>query len=110
MNSKRTIAAWIAAASLATVAHIAHANPVDHMAVDAPPRPVQKGRQISMERAISIAQRQVPGGRVKKVERDVEWGRLVYEVEIITRDRREYDIKVDAYTGKILSSRMEWDD
>lgn len=105
--TKHTIAALIAAASLATVAGVAHADD-DHV-LEAP-RTSQSAPRISMERAIAIAQKKVPGGRVKKAERDVEMGRLVYEVEIVTRDRKEYDIKVDAHTGKIISSRMEWDD
>lgn len=106
--TKQTIAALIAVASLAAVAGVAHADD-DYHVLEAP-RTSQSAPRISMERAIAIAQKKVPGGRVKKAERDVEMGRLVYEVEIVTRDRKEYDIKVDAHTGKILSTRMEWDD
>lgn len=107
MKVKHVIAACMAAASLVAVAGVAHAD--DDHRLDAA-RAAQSGQQISMERAIAIAQKHVKGGRVKKAERDVEMGRLVYEIEIVTRDRKEYDIKVDAITGKIVSSRMDWDD
>ena len=108
MNSPKILAALIVAASLAGVAGVAHADD-NHRMMEAP-RSTRKGARISMERAISIAQRQVPNGRVKKAELDREQGRLVYEVDIVTRDYKEYDIKIDAYSGKVISSRMDWDD
>lgn len=106
MNTSKTIAALIAALGLSAAAGMAHADDDHRM------RPAaQAGARISMDRAIAIAQKQVPGGgRVKKAELDRERGRLVYEIEIVTRERKEYDIKVDAQTGKIVSRRVEWDD
>lgn len=108
MNTRQTLAALMAAASLSLVAGVAHADDDRHM-MDAP-RSAQTGARISMERAIAIAQKHVPNGRVKKAELDREQGRLVYEVDIVTRDRKEYDVKVDAHTGQVISSRVDWDD
>ncbi|MDO4770154.1 MAG: PepSY domain-containing protein [Brachymonas sp.] len=109
MNSPKTLAALIVAASLAGLAGIAHADN-KHRMMETAPRTAHTGARISMERAIAIAQKHVPNGRVKKAELDHEQGRLVYEVDLVTRDRKEYDVKVDARTGKVISSRVDWDD
>ena len=62
--------------------------------------------RISIEDAISIALSQIPG-EVTKVELDTENGRLVYEVDIITRQGIEYDMEIDAQTGRITRLRRD---
>ncbi|MDO4795137.1 MAG: PepSY domain-containing protein [Brachymonas sp.] len=107
MKTPSTIAALIAAASLAATVGLAQANPAASGAVPAAPA---IAATISMEQAIAIAEKHHPGGRVKDVEMDVEWGRRVYEIEVVGADWREYDMKIDAVTGKVLSNRRDWFD
>lgn len=49
-------------------------------------------------------------GKIKEIDIDLERedGDLIYEIEIETKDR-EYDIIIDAYTGKILEFEVEDD-
>ncbi len=40
---------------------------------------------------------------VVKNEKEIENGKMIYEIEFYTEDFREYDYKIDASTGEILS-------
>lgn len=105
------IAALVAAMSLASISELAHAQfQLDHHAPDkvsrrAVPNNRTVGRRISAQKAAAIAERH-HHGRAVKVELDRERGRLVYEVDVVA-GRREYDVKVDAYTGRIISSKLD---
>lgn len=115
MNTRFSIAALITAASLAATASVAQAKPAGQAASNAAPAPAHTAPAgipgtISMEQAIAIAEKAHPGGRVKDVEMDVEWGRRVYEIEVMGADWYEYDMKIDAVTGKVLSNRRDWFD
>lgn len=59
------------------------------------------GDIISVERAIDIAKDRVGGGRVEDVDLDSDDGRRYYEIEIERRGL-EYEVKVDARTGRVL--------
>jgi uncharacterized membrane protein YkoI len=64
---------------------------------------------IGSEKAKSIAQAQATGAVIVKCELDRDDGRLIYEVE--ARDGRwEYEFEIDAQTGNILKSDVEYDD
>lgn len=119
MKTPFTITALIAAASLAAAAGLAQANPATPAASShVQPAPAAQtvpatpgvAPTISMEQAIAIAQKHHPGGRIKDVEMDVEWGRRVYEIEVVGADWHEYDMRIDAVSGKVLSNRKEWFD
>lgn len=56
---------------------------------------------VSAERARQIALQLVPGGRVTETELDREHGRSVWEVDL-TKNNREYEVHIDAITGKAL--------
>ncbi|MDO4770153.1 MAG: PepSY domain-containing protein [Brachymonas sp.] len=115
MQTSKTLSALIAAASLAASVGLAQANPAAsnaarvQVAQSAPATPAIAGT-ISMEQAIAIAEKHHPGGRIKDVDMDVEWGRRVYEIEVVGADWYEYDMKIDAVTGKVLSNRRDWFD
>lgn len=66
------------------------------------------GARISFAEAVSRVERLHPGGRVKKVELERDFGRLYYEVDVVLPDYREYDVKIDAVSGEVISNR--WDD
>lgn len=65
--------------------------------------------KISEEKARSIAQAKVPGASITKFELDNDDGKTVYEVEL-RKGTYEYEIKIDAKTGKILEFEMDTDD
>jgi uncharacterized membrane protein YkoI len=64
---------------------------------------------ITMEQAVGIAKRKVPGAKVTEVEREREHGRQVWEVEL-RKGGWEYDIDVDIATGKIVDFDRDYDD
>ena len=66
-------------------------------------------KDIGTSRAEKIALQKVPGAVVVKVEQDRENGTLVYEVEL-RKGHYEYDIVIDAKSGKILHTEKEYDD
>lgn len=62
-------------------------------------------RQITMGEAINIALQQVPG-QVVKAELEQEYQRMVYEVEILTRQGK-FEVYVDANSGEILHIELD---
>lgn len=64
------------------------------------------GKDIGLEKAKSIAQKKVPGATIVKAKRDTDDGIQVYEVELV-KDGYEYEVKIDAKTGKILEFDMD---
>ncbi|MFJ7752973.1 PepSY domain-containing protein [Peribacillus muralis] len=61
--------------------------------------------KVSMEEAEKIALKKVDG-QVTDAELDSEDGGLVYELEI-KQDKKEYDVAVDAMTGKVLKTELD---
>ena len=64
---------------------------------------------ITVDEAKAIMQEKVPGATVIKIELDNDDGILVYEGELV-KGNMEYDIDVNANTGKIISFESEYDD
>ena len=56
---------------------------------------------ITHERAAQIARQAVKGGRVTSVEFDHEARDDHFDVDVRTADGREYDVKIDARSGKV---------
>lgn len=63
---------------------------------------------IGKDEAKRIALKQFDG-TIKEIELDDDDNRLVYEIEV-KRGNKEADIKIDAYTGKVLLLEIESDD
>ncbi len=128
-----TIAAWILAASLGAAGGLAHAQAAaGHAAASAAPQAVSvpatatvaapaqaaptaqpavpaipaQPALVSVEQAIAAAQKQHPGSTVKDIDMEGKHGIMVYEIELAS-GWREYKVKVDAATGKVLTSRFE---
>lgn len=57
--------------------------------------------KITATKAKSIALKKVPGATVIKCKLDTDDGRKVYEVDLV-KGNYEYDLTIDATTGKIL--------
>ncbi len=56
--------------------------------------------RITPQRAAEIAVQAVPG-EIIEIELEIENGRLVYEIDILT-SFGVYEVEVDAYTGEII--------
>ena len=69
----------------------------------------QNTQYISHEQACNIALKKMGGGIIGDVDFEYSrrWG-AYYEVEIY-KDNWEYEVKVDAVSGKVLSVTKEWD-
>lgn len=67
---------------------------------------VDKSAYIGIEKAGEIALDSMPGSALKGVELEYGSNEVVYEVEILM-DEVEYDLRIDAYTGEILSFEGE---
>ena len=69
----------------------------------------QNTQYISREQALNVALEKIGGGIVDDVDFEYSrrWG-AYYEVEIY-KDNWEYEVKVDAVSGKVLSVTKEWD-
>ena len=107
MNAKRHFAALLAAAGLALAGGMAWAQPAPGSAAVQPVPAGQPEGRISLQQAIAAAEKHHPGGTATKAELDTEWGQAVYEVEVRMPNRQEYDVKIDASNGKVLSSRLD---
>ena len=68
---------------------------------------LQKEAKISMEKARSIALKNVPGGKIESAELEREHGKLIYSFDIKTAKPGVTEVNVDAITGKVLSSKHE---
>ena len=56
---------------------------------------------ISISEATRIVLDEYSGARIKEIELESEEGRLVYEVELITREGETKEVHVNANTGRI---------
>jgi len=56
---------------------------------------------VSQDQARQIAQQRVPGAKVAETCFDHEHGRAVWEIEL-TKQHREYEVTIDALTGKVI--------
>lgn len=102
MTRTTRIAALIAAAAALTAAGMAQAQ-MQH------PQPQAHAAQpaVSLEQAIAAAEKHHPGSRAVESDLDYDFGRAVYEVEVLTPQHEKFEVKVDANTGKVLSSRRD---
>jgi len=71
--------------------------------------PVSADTIITEAQAKAIMQQKVPGATIVKIELDRDDGILMYEGELV-KGNMEYDIDVNANTGKIISFESDYDD
>lgn len=69
-------------------------------------QPYSRYSRISIEDAMDIAREQVPG-EIVKVELEESRGILIYEVDIINAQGIQYEIDIDARTGRILNMKVD---
>lgn len=68
-----------------------------------------KDKDIGLEKAKAIAMKKAPGATVVKAETDDDDGVKVYEIEMV-KGIYEYEVKIDARTGKVLEFEKDIDD
>lgn len=66
--------------------------------------------KVSIQKAISIAESQVKGGRAIDSDFEADDGRIYYEIDVVGRDKRKYEIKVDANSGRVISKELDDDE
>lgn len=69
----------------------------------------EQGRILPLQVMIDDALRRYPG-RFLEAELDRDDGRFIYELEIVTRDRRVIELEYDAATGALLDVDINEDD
>lgn len=62
--------------------------------------------KVSLEQALQVATDSMPGSVATEVSFDVEQGVSMYEVKLAA-DNQKHEVKVDANTGSILSSKLD---
>ncbi len=61
----------------------------------------------AFEKLNQTALAQHPGGVVQDTELENEWGRYVYQLEVVDAQGVEWDIELDAATGEILKNHRD---
>ena len=62
--------------------------------------------KISLNNAVATAEAQ-SGGKATRAELESEKGNIAFEIEVVKPDKRVLDIKVDAVSGKVISSQED---
>lgn len=65
------------------------------------------GHIQSFEKLNQTALAQHPGGVVQDTELENDWGRYVYQLEVVDAQGVEWDIELDAATGEILKNHQD---
>lgn len=68
-----------------------------------------KNKDIGLEKAKAIAMKKAPGATIVKAKTDDDDGVKVYEIEMV-KGIYEYEVKIDAKTGKVLEFEKDIDD
>lgn len=102
MKKRRTLRV-IVAALVATAAFMA--APLTSMA--APAADLAAANLITYQEAVNIAQAKYPKAKLVNLELDIEKKQYVYDMEFVNPDRKEYDVKVNAQTGKIVRNKYD---
>lgn len=69
---------------------------------------VERGEILPLAKVLALLQARHPG-QIVEVELEYSHGKLVYEVDMITRDGRLIEVDMDAATGEIVDLEEEDD-
>lgn len=69
---------------------------------------VERGQILPLAKVLALLQAKHPG-QIVEVELEYSHGKLVYEVDMITRDGRLIEVDMDAATGEIVDVDEEDD-
>lgn len=48
-----------------------------------------------------------PGGRISETELEQEYGKYIYQLEVMDKDGIKWDVEMDATTGKMLKNHQD---
>lgn len=65
------------------------------------------GKIQSFEKLNEIALAQHPGGLIRETELENEYGRYIYQLEVIDAKGIEWDLEVDASNGELLKNHQD---
>lgn len=68
-----------------------------------------RGEILPLDKILAIVRKTVPG-EIIEIELDLEYGVLIYEMDILSPDGRLFELEVSAATGKILEIEEDDDD
>lgn len=63
--------------------------------------------KISMTEAIAAAEKHHAGSKAAKAEVEVQDGKVVFDIEVVTSDDKVFDVTVDGADGKVLGSKED---
>lgn len=61
----------------------------------------------SFEKLNELALAQHPGGLIRETELENEWGRYVYQLEVVDAQGIEWDVELDATNGEMLKNHQD---
>ncbi|MDO5056124.1 MAG: PepSY domain-containing protein [Lautropia sp.] len=65
---------------------------------------------ISLTEAIRIAEEHHKGSKAFQADFEYNRGQMHFDVDVITPQREVYDVRIDGRDGKVLDSRIDYDD
>ncbi|CAN1603664.1 PepSY domain-containing protein [Pseudomonas sp. B21-028] len=101
----KTLTALFTAAALTLTAGLAQAD--DDVRPDQVPQLVKEGKIKSMAELKQIVEKLHPGATVGTPDLEKRFNGYEYEVEVRYPDGREFDIELDATTGKVLENKED---
>lgn len=104
MTRKLSIATALLAATAISTPLLAQAQSLPQDAVNL------SNTKLSLPEAVAIAERHHAGSRSTQAELEFKKGQLYYEVEVVTKDNKVMDLKIDAVSGKVLESKPDNND
>lgn len=63
--------------------------------------------KVSLVQAINAAEKHQTGSKAVQAELEVKRDKTYYEVEVVTPEKRVYDVKVDAQTAAVISAEED---
>ena len=105
MKRNTSIAALLAAATIATTGGFAYAGQDGKRAGDRYDELLTS--KNTLQHAIASAQLQHPDGRVIKAELEQGKDAPYYEVDVVTPDKSVVEVRVDATDGKVIASDVQ---
>lgn len=88
-------------ASTVTIAHARDLGPDEAL------RLRDAGTIRSFEELNETALAQHPGGRIEETELEDEYGRYIYQIELRDAQGVQWDLELDASTGKLLKNHQD---
>ena len=99
----KIIAATLVTGGLIGTTVITHAESKGH---DSESKMLISEVTIKMNKAIEIALATIPG-TPSEVEFEVEDGRSIWEVEVVSVDQQVYELEIDAVSGRVLKQELD---